>query len=299
MLNRTIQSFTISKELGSEGMAAASKFLAKPAVMVALILLLGDSWGYVAYTRPQQEQARQEEQARIKALAGEFVKVKAGTFMMGCTSEQGSDCWNDEKTTHRVTLTQDYYIGKYEVTQAQWRAVMGRNPSSHKNCDNCPVERVSWNDIQEFLVKLNRQTGKHYRLPTEAEWEYAARGGHKATTATSGTGSTKYAGSNTISDVAWFVGNSGDKTHPVGQKAPNELGLYDMTGNVLEWCADWYGNYSNGSQTDPKGPSSGQARVLRGGSWYSSARNCRVSNRGYGAPADRISSDGFRLCLSL
>ena len=229
----------------------------------------------------------------------QFVKVQAGTFTMGCTSEQ-SDCWNDEKPAHRVTLTQDYYLGKYEVTQAQWRKVMGSNPSKFKNCDNCPVERVSWDDIQEFLVKLNAATGtkgtsKNYRLPTEAEWEYAARGGHKAT-------STKYAGSNDIDEVAWYNDNSGYKTHPVGQKAANELGLYDMTGNVCEWCADWYGSsyYSSSSQTDPKGPSSGQFRVLRGGSWRYYARGCRVSNRDAGTPDYSYNSRaGFRLCLSL
>ena len=233
----------------------------------------------------------------------EFIKVQAGTFTMGCTSEQGSNCDDDEKPTHRVTLTQDYYIGKYEVTQAQWRKVMGSNPSYHENCDNCPVEYVSWDDIQEFLVKLNAATGtkgtsKHYRLPTEAEWEYAARGGHKATTATSGTGSTKYAGSNTISDVVWYGDNS-NRTHPVGGKAANELGLYDMSGNVYEWCADRYGDYSSSSQTNPKGPSSGQTRVLRGGGWSLNARFCRVSFRISSNPAGGLIYGGFRLCLSL
>ena len=237
----------------------------------------------------------------------EFIKVQAGTFMMGCTSEQGSDCYDLEKPAHSVTLTRDYLMGKYEVTQAQWVRVMGSNPSYFQNCDNCPVERVSWNDIQEFLVKLNQQTGtkgtstkgtgKRYRLPTEAEWEYAARGGNKSK-------GYKYAGakgtgSNSIGSVAWYDDNSGDKTHPVGQKAPNELGLYDMSGNVWEWCSDWYGDYSSSSQTDPKGPSSGRNRVLRGGSWYNFPIRCRVSYRSLNTPGGGVNLTGFRLCLSL
>ena len=245
----------------------------------------------------QARKAKEARRAKIKALAGEFVKVKAGTFTMGCTSEQGDDCWNSEKPTHRVTLTNDYLMGKYPVTRVQWRAVMGNNPSEFKNCDNCPVESVSWNDIQEFLVKLNQQTGtkgtgKCYRLPTEAEWEYAARGGVKSR-------GYKYAGSNDIDEVAWYDDNSGGKTHPLGQKASNELGLYDMSGNVDEWCADWYGAYSSSSQTNPKGPSSGQYRVLRGGSWINFARECRVSTRSFSSPGSRGNYNGFRLCLSL
>ena len=214
---------------------------------------------------------------------------------MGCTSEQ-SDCDNDEKPAHSVTLTKDYFLGKYEVTQAQWRKVMGSNPSWFENCDNCPVENVSWNDIQKFLRKLNAATGtkgtsKNFRLPTEAEWEYVARGGQNAT-------ATKYAGSNSIGSVAWYDDNSGGKTHPVGQKAPNEPGLYDMSGNVWEWCSDWYDDYSSGAKTDPKGPSSGQYRVLRGGSGDDFAWDCRVSNRDY-YPGNWGSLNGFRLCLSL
>ncbi len=218
----------------------------------------------------------------------EFVLVEGGSFRMGATKEQGSDAYDDEKPVHSVILS-DYYIGKYEVTQAQWEAVMGSNPSEFKG-DNLPVERVSWEDIQKFIAKLNQKTGKTYRLPTEAEWEYAARGGNKSQ-------GYKYAGSNEIGEVAWYNVNSGDATHPVGQKQPNELGLYDMTGNVWEWCQDWYGAYSSGSRTNPTGPASGSSRVLRGGSWSSSARDCRVSYR-----RDRKSSYGgifygFRLVL--
>ena len=219
----------------------------------------------------------------------EMVYVKGGTFTMGATAEQGSDAESDEKPTHSVTLS-DFYIGKYEVTQAQWKAVMGSNPSYFKG-DNLPVENVSWNDIQEFIKKLNAQTGKKYRLPTEAEWEYAARGGNQSK-------GYKYSGSNNVGDVAWYTDNSNSKTHPVGQKTPNELGIYDMSGNVWEWCQDWYGSYSSSSQTNPTGPSSGSQRVLRGGSWCSSVRCCRVTFRSDDYPDRRSSAYGFRLALS-
>ncbi len=218
-----------------------------------------------------------------------LIPIKGGAFIMGCTDEQGSDCYGDEKPSHRVTVS-DFKLGKYEVTQAQWNKIMGSNPSKFSNCDECPVEQVSWDDIQAFLRKLNFQTGKNYRLPSEAEWEYASRGGNKS-------GGYKYAGSNTIDDVAWFTENAGSKTHPVGGKRPNELGLYDMSGNVYEWCQDWFGNYSSGSQNNPSGASTGSHRVNRGGGWDGPARDCRVSNRGYDAPASRFYNLGFRLAL--
>jgi len=222
----------------------------------------------------------------------EMVYVKGGTFTMGCTSEQGNECDDDEKPTHQVTLS-DFYIGKYEVTQKQWRDVMGTDPPElrFKGCDDCPVERVSWNDIQDFIKKLNQKTGKKYRLPTEAEWEYAARGGSQNR-------GYKYAGSNNIGEVAWYDGNSSSKTHAVGGKKPNELGIYDMSGNVYEWCSDWYGNYSAGSQRNPQGPTSGTYRLLRGGSWFFNAGRCRVSSRFRRIPGSRFDNYGFRLAVS-
>jgi formylglycine-generating enzyme required for sulfatase activity len=221
-----------------------------------------------------------------------MIYVKGGSFTMGCTSEQGSECRDNEKPAHQVTLS-DFYIGKYEVTQKQWRAVMGTDPPKlrFKGCDDCPVERVSWNDIQDFIKKLNQKTGKKYRLPTEAEWEYAARGGSQNR-------GYKYAGSYNIGEVAWYDGNSSNKTHAVGGKKPNELGIYDMSGNVWEWCNDWYGNYSSGSQRNPQGPTSGTYRVLRGGGWNLIARFCRVSNRSSFNPGYRGYNCGFRLAVS-
>ena len=214
----------------------------------------------------------------------EMIFVQGGTFQMG-----SNDGESDEIPVHKVTLS-DFLIGKYEVTQKQWRNVTGKDPSNFKNCDNCPVEEISWNDVQEFIQKLNQKTGKSYRLPTEAEWEYTARGGNKSW-------GYAYSGSNSIADVAWYNDNSDSKTHPVGQKQPNELGLYEMSGNVWEWCSDWYGDYSSNSQTNPKGPSSGSSRVNRGGSWYIIAQTCRASDRNRNYPGGRGSGLGFRLVV--
>ena len=221
----------------------------------------------------------------------EMVYVEGGTFTMGATSEQGSDAYDNEKPAHSVTLS-GYYIGKYEVTQELWVAVMGNNPSYFKG-DDLPVENVSWNDVQEFLRKLNAMTGKRYRLPTEAEWEFAARGGNSSR-------GYKYSGSNSLGSVAWYYDNSGDSTHAVGTKSPNELGIYDMSGNVYEWCQDWYSDsyYGSSPRNNPRGPNSGSYRVSRGGSWDIGARGCRVSFRVYYTPGYRYSKFlGFRLAL--
>jgi len=210
----------------------------------------------------------------------EFVQIQPGEFMMGC-SPGDSECWDDESPAHRVRITRGFQIGKYEVTQEQWQAAMGSNPSRFQGA-TLPVEMVSWNDVQEFMARLNvRNDGFRYRLPTEAEWEYAARAG------TTG----KYAGAGALEEVAWHSGNS---TQPVGQKRPNAWGLYDTLGNVWEWCQDWYGEYSSGAADNPTGPSSGQYRILRGGSWDSGARDERVSYRGWVAPGTRVASHGFR-----
>ena len=219
----------------------------------------------------------------------DMVRVEAGTFTMGATAEM-EDPYDDEKPTHQVTLTNDYYIGKYEVTQALWKAVMGKKPSKFKG-DNLPVENVSWDDCQEFISQLNRITGKTFRLPTEAEWEYAARGGKKSR-------GYQYSGSNDISDVAWYDGNSGNKTHAVGSKQANELGIYDMSGNVWEWCQDWHGSYSSSSQTNPTGVKSGSYRVIRGEGWFNGASICRSSYRDGRLPYASSRDQGLRLVLS-
>ena len=224
----------------------------------------------------------------IDNLIANMVYIDGGTFTMGATIEQESDSWSDEKPTHQVTLS-SFSIGRYEVTQEEWQVVMGFNPSQFKG-EKRPVEQVSWNDCQEFISRLNAMTGKHFRLPTEAEWEFAARGGNISH-------GKKYAGGNNLKDVAWYDRNSGNQTHPVGQKQPNELGLYDMSGNVWEWCNDLYGNYSSSSQNNPKGPSSGDHHVRRGGGWNNVARNCRVSRRYLSKPSGVRNNRGFRLAL--
>ena len=226
--------------------------------------------------------------AELNKLINNMVYVSGGTFTMGATSEQGSDARSDEKPTHSVTLS-SYYICKYEVTQALWRAVMGSNPSYFKG-DNLPVEKVSWYDCQTFIKRLNSYTGRNFRLPTEAEWEFAARGGNYSR-------HYKYSGSNYPDDVAWYSESNGG-THPVGTKQANELGLYDMSGNVWEWCSDWYGSYSSYSQSNPTGAASGSDRVLRGGSWDFDSRFCRSSLRSDPEPGYRDSGVGLRLVLS-
>ena len=236
--------------------------------------------------RRQREQALQTLSNRTFTANGvsfKMIGVEGGTFQMG-----SNDGDSDEKPVHSVTLS-SYYIGQTEVTQALWKAVMGKNPSSFKG-DNLPVEEVKWDDCQKFITKLNQLTGKTFRLPTEAEWEFAARGGKKSQ-------GYKYSGSNTVGDVAWYKDNSGRKTHEVATKDPNELGIYDMSGNVGEWCQDRYGDYSSSAQTNPTGLSSG-SRVYRGGSWLLNVWNCRSAYRRCSTPGSRYYDLGLRLVLS-
>ena len=264
----------------------------------------------------QNQQTQQDQQIEDKGPVDIDVTVNGVTFTMkpveGGTFQMGSnDSEADvgESPVHSVTVS-SFYMGETEVTQALWKAVMGDNPSDFKG-DDLPVENVSWNDCQEFISKLNQLTNKNFRLPTEAEWEYAARGGKKSN-------GCKYAGSNNIDDVAWYWKNSGDnylsgsdddidlykirnnncRTRKVKGKKPNELGLYDMSGNVFEWCQDWYGDYSSGSQTNPTGLSSGSYHVLRGSCWCYDARCCRVSYRNSDDPDSESGFFGFRLTIS-
>ena len=246
-----------------------------------------------AQTR-QQERAETERLAQLprelrNSIGMEFVLIQAGMFQMGSpATEPGRD--DDEGPVHQVTVSQPFYLGKYEVTQGQWQAVMGNNPSDLSDCGaTCPITGVSWDGTQQFITALNRQEGAYvYRLPTEAEWEYAARAGTQ----------TAYHFGNAARDLAlyaWygevlFFGS----IHPVGQKRPNAWGLYDMHGNVWEWVADWYGAYPRGSVTDPRGPSTGVSRVTRGGYWNGAARYCRVANRNRGpySPSFHIGDSG-------
>ena len=225
----------------------------------------------------------------LNGVPFKMILVEGGKFEMGGTSEQGSYAESDERPVHQVTLS-DYSIGETEVTQALWLAVMGTNPA-HFMGNSRPVENVSWDDCQEFIEKLNKITGRNFRLPTEAEWEYAARGGKKSA-------GNMYSGSGKAGDVAWYTKNTHDSgTREVKTRQPNELGLYDMSGNVWEWCQDWFEGYSSRSVKDPTGPSKGTLRIRRGGSWYYEAANCRVSFRISRAPDYSSSDQGLRLVL--
>jgi formylglycine-generating enzyme required for sulfatase activity len=223
----------------------------------------------------------------VKGVSFEMIAIKGGTFQMG-----SNDGYSDEKPVHAVTVS-DFAMGKTEVTQALWQAVMGNNPSYFKG-NNLPVEQISWNDCQEFLKKLNDLTGKKYRLPTEAEWEYAAGGGANNRTQWAGTNS-----ESSLGKYAWYYSNSRRKTQAVGTKKPNALGLYDMSGNVWEWCSDWYGSdyYKSSPQNNPQGPVSVSYCVFRGGSWNGRADDCRSANRGSNYPDGRDDLLGFRLVV--
>lgn len=225
----------------------------------------------------------EEKEYTVGGVTFKMIRVEAGTFQMGPTSGD-----SDEQPVHSVTISKDYYIGETEVTQELWTTVMGSNPSYFTSDSQLPVETVSWNDCQTFITKLNSLTGATFRLPTEAEWEFAACGGNKSQGYT-------YSGSNTIGNVAWYTDNSSRKTYVVKTKSPNELGIYDMSGNVLEWCQDWYGSYSSAAVTDPTGASSGSHRVARGGAWDSSADGCRCATRNYFTPTFMYNYLGLRL----
>lgn len=241
---------------------------------------------------------------KVNGVEFDMVYVECGTFQMGATPEQGLEAGFDERPAHEVRLTKNYYIGKYEVTQELWKEVMGTTVAQQRDKHryrstsgvgpDYPMYYVSWKEAQEFCEKLSQLTGKRYALPTEAQWEYAARGGAKSK-------GYKYSGSNDVDKVAWHYSNSGlgEETHPVGKKRPNELGIYDMSGNVWEWCCDWYGKYSKEEQTDPTGPTPirGDGRVLRGGSCKGGEEHCRVSNRSLGVPGEVRLNWGFRVVM--
>ncbi|MDR1029459.1 MAG: formylglycine-generating enzyme family protein [Treponema sp.] len=236
----------------------------------------------------------------VRNVPANMVRVEGGTFLMGGTNGD-----SDEKPVHTVTV-KSFYMGRTEVTQKEWKEIMGNDPSYFKG-DNLPVEQVNWYEAVEYCNRLSLKEGLSpayqgsgnnivcdfnatgYRLPTEAEWEYAARGGNRDAMAY------EYSGGNSIDRVAWYNENSDSSSHPVGMKQPNSRGLYDMSGNVWEWCWDWYGSYSADSQTNPTGASSGNGRVRRSGGWYASAANVRAANRDNGTPWYRSNNLGFRV----
>jgi formylglycine-generating enzyme required for sulfatase activity len=222
-----------------------------------------------------------------KPFEQELVFVKGGRFNMGSLSGDV-----DEGPRHEVNV-ESFYIGKFEVTQQEWKEVTGKFPNYFNGCKQCPVEQVSWVEVQVFIEKLNEITGKFYRLPTEAEWEYAAIGGSLNVGK-----NYRYCGGDELDSIGWYSENSMRKTHLVGEKKSNELGIYDMTGNVWEWCSDWYGPYSNSLETNPRGPVSGEFRVIRGGSWADSAQPCRAQNRNKCLEISKYNYLGFRLALS-
>lgn len=247
-------------------------------IMATFLMIATASWAQTNY-----------KTFTVNGVSFKMIKVEGGTFQMGATREQGLDDNGAARPVHSVTLS-DYYIGETEVTQALWEAVMGWNPSWNKG-NNLPVEQVSWDACQEFIRKLRNHTGGHFYLPTEAQWEYAARGGNKSR-------GYKYSGSNTLENVAWYCVPRATPTHPVRTKQPNELGIYDMSGNVHEWCWDWHGNYSSAVQTNPTGPISGSYRICRGGCSCSDAGRCRVSHRNANKPSYYHNFLGLRLALS-
>lgn len=234
------------------------------------------------------KKVRGENKKIIESISNNMVDIDGGTFEMGCIDNHR--CHYDEKPIHKVAVD-DFKISKYEVTQEQWEAVMGKKPDSlYFKCNKCPVERVSWYKIHNFIAKLNEMTDGKFRLPTEAEWEFAAIGGIEGK-------EYKYSGSNDIEDVAWYGDNSDGRTHMIGLKSPNELGLYDMTGNVFEWCSDWYGSdyYAHSPKNAPKGKKKGVLRVVRGGNWKIGDDLCRVVSRYKYPPNDINYGIGFRL----
>lgn len=234
-----------------------------------------------------------DQDFEVNGVKFRMIAVEGGSFMMGATPGQGEDARDNEKPAHKVTVD-DFYIGETEVTQDLWFAVMGNNPSYFKSDEgNLPVENVSWNDVQTFIKKLNVITGQHFRLPFEAEWEYAARGGKKST-------DKKYAGSDDVDDVAWHKDNSKGVTHAVASKRANELGIYDMSGNVWEWCEDWYGDYSEDELVNPQGAIEGKDVVTKGGGWYKfddEIDRWRPSYRDKGEMDYKSINGGFRLSL--
>jgi len=228
-----------------------------------------------------------------------FVLIQPGTFVMGSPESEAGR--KTDEVQHGVTLTNAFYIQTTEVTQGQWKAIMGNNPSYFNSCgDDCPVDQISWEDAQVFIEKLNlHENSNRYRLPTEAQWEYAARAGSTTSLANGNIEHTNCSLDTNLTAMGWYCGNADNKTHQVAQKKPNAWGIYDMHGNLWEFCQDWYASYPTGSVTDPQGASSGSSRVLRGGSWYDVAWRSRSANREAHSPDFRSENFGIRLMRTI
>ena len=279
---REVKSSVESKKPKKRG----RKWVVLSVVIVAILSLLGVALVNLSLSTPHDSQTDEYVELANCGLNMRMVFVEGGTFDMGATEEQNVSVDTDEKPVHTVTLN-SFYIAESEVTQAQWRKIMGDNPS-HFEGDSRPVENVNWYEAKEFCIKLSKITGKKYTLPTEAQWEYAARGGNKHN-------GYVYSGSNNLDEVAWYDLNCQGKTSPIKQKQPNELGLYDMSGNVYEWCLDYYGEYRASDATNPQGPRSGKERVLRGGCYDRGATYNRVTNRNCDLPTNKRSNNGLRV----
>ena len=257
----------------------------KPTIscFVTMFLVIMCYFSAVCVASEKDDMSKKQMPATLEEITQSMVKVRGHCFQMGDITGDKED---SEKPVHEVCLS-DYFIGKYEVTQGLWHKIMGNNPSGFKKCgDDCPVEQVSWNDAQKFIKSLNSLTGGNFRLPTEAEWEYACRSGKMME---------KYCGGDKVDKVAWYADNSGGKTHPVGQKNPNALGIYDMNGNVSEWVNDNFGDYPSDSQQDPQGPASASQYLDRGGSWRSSDRFVDAARRSSHLADDHVDDLGFRI----
>jgi len=262
-------------------------------LLLVCILCSGASCG-----RPYKVFPPKQEPSFTNSIGMNFVYIPPGIFIMG--SPQSEKARREDEHAHLVELTRAFYCQITEVTQRQWLAVMGNNPSHFQDCgDDCPVEFVSWNDCQEFIEQLNHRQGSNtYRLPTEAEWEYACRAGSQTAFANGDITETGCGYGPHLDAIGWYCGNAGKKPHPVAQRLPNAFGLYDMHGNMWEWCQDWYGTYPKGHVTDPMGPPSGSGRVLRGGGWHEDAGDCRSATRVGRLPESKAGTIGFRVVRS-
>ncbi|MDY6951963.1 MAG: formylglycine-generating enzyme family protein [Thermodesulfobacteriota bacterium] len=274
-------------------MKRARRNFGGPLETIGLLLLL--LCAGTACERPYKVVAPKQEASFTNSIGMTFVHIPPGTFVMGSPEKEKGR--RDDEQEHFVTLTRGFYCQVTEVTQGQWLEVMGKNPSHFQDCgDDCPVEFVSWKDCKQFIRQLNRREGiSTYRLPTEAEWEFACRAGSQTAFATgtileTGCGLVPY-----LDALGWYCGNSGKRPHPAARKGPNAFGLYDMHGNMWEWCEDWYGAYPLDHVTDPTGPPSGAARVLRGGGWHEDAEDCRSAIRVARSPESKAGTLGFRV----